>query len=38
VVKNLDGKVETGYKKQRFYKQKPAPPVPIRFNEDRASY
>ena len=38
VVKDLDGKVITGYKKQRFYKPKPLPPAVVRFNDERASH
>ena len=38
MVKNLNGKVETGYKKQRFYKPKTLKPVHVKFKDDRASF
>ena len=37
VVKDLDGKVVTGYKKQRFYQPKPKPAAVQDLKDDRTS-
>jgi len=38
VVKDLSGKIDTGYKKHRFYKPPSVIPTQLRFSEDRASF
>ena len=38
VVKDLDGVVDTGYKKYKFYKPPSIRPNAMRFSEDRANF